>query len=305
MTLQEFRYIVALADTGHFGQAAEQCHISQSTLSTQIKKLEDYLGVLLFDRSLKRVEPTSMGAEIVASARLILEEAQRIRDLSQQRQNPMDRTVRLGIIPTLGPYYLPHVLTTVQERHPHLRMLLREEMTPVLLAHLADGLLDGGIVALPVLDAGLEVAPLFEEPFLAAVPAQHPLATQRVIKIDDLASAGLLLLDEGHCLRDQALEACHLQGVKSEELRATSLETLRQMVAMNLGVTLIPAMAAHPSARHELPICFRPLQAPGASRQVGLIWRKRSPVAETMRQLAETLLQVRPSSVDAISGGLG
>ncbi|TSA20081.1 MAG: LysR family transcriptional regulator [Betaproteobacteria bacterium] len=305
MTLQEFRYIVALADTGHFGQAAEQCHISQSTLSTQIKKLEDYLGVLLFDRSLKRVEPTSMGAEIVASARLILEEAQRIRDLSQQRQNPMDRTVRLGIIPTLGPYYLPHVLTTVQERHPHLRMLLREEMTPVLLAHLADGLLDGGIVALPVLDAGLEVAPLFEEPFLAAVPAQHPLATQRVITIDDLASAGLLLLDEGHCLRDQALEACHLQGVKSEEVRATSLETLRQMVAMNLGVTLIPAMAAHPSAGHELPICFRPLQAPGASRQVGLIWRKRSPVAETMRQLAETLLQVRPSSVDAISGGLG
>jgi len=297
MTLQELRYIVALADTGHFGQAAEQCFVSQSTLSTQIKKLEDFLGIQIFDRSLKRVEPTAVGAEIIASARMIMEEARRIRELSKISQSPMDRTVQLGIIPTLGPYYLPHALTAVQQNHPKLRLLLREEMTPHLLGHLAEGKLDGGLLALPVLDSNLEIVPLFEEPFLAAVPNTHPLAAQAKINIDELARAGLLLLEEGHCLRDQALEACHLEGVKSEEIRATSLETLRQMVAMGLGVTLIPALATHERSSQALPITLRPLKAPGASRVIGLVWRKRSPVAETLRQLADTLLQLLPPAV--------
>ncbi len=297
MTLQELRYIVALADTGHFGQAAEQCFVSQSTLSTQIKKLEDYLGIPIFDRSLKRVEPTPVGFEIVASARMIIEEAKRIRELSQQSQNPMDRTLQLGIIPTLGPYYLPHVLTTVRTAHPRLRLLLREEMTPQLLAHLQEGKLDAGLLALPVLDSALEVVPLFEERFLAAVPSNHPLAAQDRIDIDDLAKAGLFLLEEGHCLRDQALEACHLEGLGNEEIRATSLETLRQMVAMDLGVTLIPALAAHEQSGQSLPIALRPLKPPGASRVIGLVWRKRSPVADTLQQLADTLLQILPQAV--------
>ena len=300
MTLQELRYIVALADTGHFGQAAEQCFVSQSTLSTQIKKLEDYLGIPIFDRSLKRVEPTATGVEIVSSARMILEEAKRIRELSQLSQNPMDRTVHLGIIPTLGPYYLPHVLTTVRTAHPRLRMLLREEMTPHLLAHLHEGKLDGGLLALPMPDSRLEIVPLFEEPFLAAVPSKHPLAAEDSINITTLAQAGLMLLEEGHCLRDQALEACHLEGLASEEIRATSLETLRQMVAMNLGVTLIPTLAAQDQSGQSLPITLRPLQPPGASRIICLVWRKRAPMAETLRQLADTLLQVLPQAVQPI-----
>ena len=300
MTLQELRYIVALADTGHFGQAAEQCFVSQSTLSTQIKKLEDYLGIPIFDRSLKRVEPTATGVEIVASARMILEEAKRIRELSQLSQNPMDRTVQLGIIPTLGPYYLPHVLTTVRTAHPRLRMLLREEMTPHLLTHLHEGKLDGGLLALPMPDSRLEIVPLFEEPFLAAVPSKHPLAAQDSINITTLAQAGLMLLEEGHCLRDQALEACHLEGLASEEIRATSLETLRQMVAMDLGVTLIPTLAAQDQSGQSLPITLRPLQPPGASRIICLVWRKRAPMAETLRQLADTLLQILPQAVQPI-----
>jgi len=287
MTLQELRYLVALADCGHFGQAAEACCVSQSTLSTGLKKLEDALGVIVFDRSLKRVAPTPIGHEIVESARRMLEEAARIRELASYAKDPMDRTVHLGIIPTLGPYYLPHVLTQVRAAHPKLRLLLREEMTPHLLAHLAEGKLDAGLLALPISDPSLEVVPLFVEPFLAAVPADHPLAATDEINIDELARAGLLLLEEGHCLRDQALEACHLQGLKSEEIRATSLETLRQMVAMGLGVTLIPTLArVGPSGQQ---VVLKPIAAPGASRGIGLVWRRRSPLAYTMAQLAETL----------------
>ena len=299
MTLQELRYLVALADCGHFGQAAEACFVSQSTLSTGLKKLEDYLGVIVFDRSLKRVTPTPIGREIVESARRIVEEAARIRELASYAKDPMDRTVHLGVIPTLGPYYLPHVLTQVRISHPKLRLLLREEMTPHMLAHLTEGKLDAGLLALPVNDPNLEVVPLFVEPFLAAVPTDHPLAAAAEVKIDDLAQAGLLLLEEGHCLRDQALEACHLQGLKSEEIRATSLETLRQMVAMGLGVTLIPALASvSPSGQQ---VVLKPVAKPGASRTVGLVWRRRSPLAYTMAQLAETLAKRLPPGTQAIA----
>jgi LysR family hydrogen peroxide-inducible transcriptional activator len=299
MTLQELRYIVALADTGHFGRAAEACYISQSTLSTQIKKLEDYLGVVLFDRSLKQVTLTPVGREIVASSRLILDEANRIRELARQTEDPMERTVNLGVIPTLGPYYLPHVLKQLHRKFPKLRLLLREEMTPHVMAHLADGKLDAGLLALPVDDTNLEVVPLFKEPFLAAVPAKHKLANAKEIKIGDLAKAGLLLLEEGHCLREHALEACHLDGLQNEEISATSLETLRQMVGMGLGVTLIPVLASGGTTA-VTQVELRPLVAPGASRTIGLVWRKRSPLASTMEQLASSLKQALPPHTLAI-----
>ena len=298
MTLQELRYLVALADCGHFGQAAEACFVSQSTLSTGLKKLEDFLGVVMFDRSLKRVAPTPIGREIVESARRIVEEAERIRELAGEAKDPMDRTVHLGIIPTLGPYYLPHVLTQVRADHPKLRLLLREEMTPHMLAHLAEGKLDAGLLALPISDPSLEVVPLFVEPFLAAMPADHPLAAADEINIDELVRAGLLLLEEGHCLRGQALQACHLVGLKSEEIRATSLETLRQMVAMGLGVTLIPTLASvSPSGQQ---VVLKPIADPGAARSIGLVWRRRSPLATTMAHLAETLAKRLPPGTLAI-----
>ncbi len=294
MTLQELRYIVALADTMHFGKAAEACFISQSTLSAQVKKLEEYLGATLFDRSLKQVTLTPAGREIVASARLILEEANRIRELARQTVDPMERTVQLGVIPTLGPYYLPHVLTLLHGKFPRLRLLLREEMTPQVLSHLADGRLDAGLLALPVSDPTLETVALFKEPFLAAVPASHPLAKMDSVPISALVDAGLLLLEEGHCLRDHALEACHLDGLQNEEIRATSLETLRQMVGMGLGVTLMPLLASGGSATDASPVALRPLAAPGASRTIGLVWRRRSPLAATMEQLAQSLKQALP-----------
>jgi LysR family transcriptional regulator, hydrogen peroxide-inducible genes activator len=296
MTLQELRYVVALADAGHFGRAAEACFVSQSTLSTQIKKLEDFLGIALFDRSLKTVTLTPAGQEIVDSARHIIEEANRICELSKQTKDPMARSIHLGVIPTLGPYYLPHALPMVHQNFPKLRLLLREEMTPHVLAHLTDGNLDAGLLALPLPadDPAMETVALFNEPFLAAVPADHPLAAAKEIHIDELVHAGLFLLEEGHCLRNQALEACRLTELANEEIRATSLETLRQMVGMGLGVTLIPALAGMESCDFGTRVALRPLASPGASRIIGLVWRKRSPIAPTMEVIAKFLKQTIP-----------
>jgi LysR family hydrogen peroxide-inducible transcriptional activator len=301
MTLQELKYLVALADHGHFGRAAEACFITQSTLSTQIKKLEDFLGVTLFDRSLKRVTPTPIGREILQAARNIVEEAERIRELAKHAQDPMARTIHLGVIPTLGPYYLPHALTLVHRKHPGLRMLLREEMTPQILEHLADGKLDAGLLALPVTDDSLRVEPLFYEPFYAALPAGHPLARRDVLKVADIMSEKLLLLDEGHCLRDQALDVCGTGSRGREEVRATSLETLRQMVGMGLGLTLLPALAVDAGPRvNRKAVEIRPFKSPPPGRTIALVWRKRAPFPETFERLAQTLKDALPAEVEPV-----
>jgi len=301
MTLQELKYLVALADHGHFGRAAEACFITQSTLSTQIKKLEDFLGVTLFDRSLKRVTPTPIGREILQAARNIVEESERIRELARHAQDPMARTIHLGVIPTLGPYYLPHALTLVHKRHPGLRLLLREEMTSQIFEHLVDGKLDAGLLALPVTDDSLRVEPLFYEPFYAALPAGHPLAKRDVLKVADIMAEKLLLLDEGHCLRDQALDVCGAGSRGREEVRATSLETLRQMVGMGLGLTLLPALAVDAAPRaSKKAIEIRPFKAPPPGRTIGLVWRKRAPFPETFERLAATLKATLPAEVEPV-----
>lgn len=301
MTLQELKYLVALADHGHFGRAAEACFITQSTLSTQIKKLEDFLGVTLFDRSLKRVTPTPIGQEILQAARSIVEESERIRELAKHAQDPMARTIHLGVIPTLGPYYLPHALTLVHKKHPDLRLLLREEMTPQILQHLVDGKLDAGLLALPISDDSLRVEPLFYEPFLAALPAGHPLAKRDTLKVSDIINEKLLLLDEGHCLRDQALDVCGSGSRGREEVRATSLETLRQMVAMGLGLTLLPALAVDAGPRvSKKAVEIRPFKSPPPGRTIALAWRKRAPFPETFERLAQTLKNALPGEVEPV-----
>lgn len=301
MTLQELKYLVALADHGHFGKAAESCFITQSTLSTQIKKLEDFLGVTLFDRSLKRVTPTPIGKEILQAARNIVEEADRIRELAKHAQDPMSRTIHLGVIPTLGPYYLPHALTLVHKKHPGLRMLLREEMTPQILEHLLEGKLDAGLLALPVTDDSLRVEPLFYEPFFAALPAGHALAKREVLKVADIMGEKLLLLDEGHCLRDQALDVCGSGSRGREEVRATSLETLRQMVGMGLGLTLLPALSVDAGPRmNRKAVEVRPFKSPPPGRTIALVWRKRAPFPETFERLAQTLKNSLPDEVNPV-----
>lgn len=302
MTLQELRYLVALADHGHFGKAAAACFISQSTLSTQLKKLEDFLGVTLFDRSLKRVSPTPTGAEIVASARLIAAETAHIQELARHAHEPMARTLRLGIIPTLGPYYLPHALGVLHKNFPQLRLLLREQMTAQIMQDLANGQLDAALLALPLQDDNLSYMPLFDEPFLAAFPVQHRLSKRSSIKITELRDEPLMLLEEGHCLRDQALEVCSTEQKKMEEVRATSLETLRQMVGMGIGITLLPALAAQTTTKSKpATIQIILFKAPVPHRRIALVWRKRAPLPETFTRLAETLRDHLPSGLNSIA----
>ncbi|MDP3420482.1 MAG: LysR substrate-binding domain-containing protein, partial [Thiobacillus sp.] len=211
------------------------------------------------------------------------------------------RTIHLGVIPTLGPYYLPHALTLVHKKHPGLRLLLREEMTPQILEHLAEGKLDAGLLALPVTDDSLRAEPLFYEPFYAALPAGHPLAKRDVLKVSDIMAEKLLLLDEGHCLRDQALDVCGTGSRGREEVRATSLETLRQMVAMGLGLTLLPALAVDAAPRvNKKAVEIRPFKAPPPGRTIALVWRKRAPFPETFERLAQTLKNALPAEVDAV-----
>jgi len=301
MTLQELKYLVALADHGHFGRAAEACFITQSTLSTQIRKLEDFLGVTLFDRSLKRIRPTPIGQEILAAARTIVEESERIRELARHMQDPMSRTLHLGIIPTLGPYYLPLALTLVRRKHPGLRLLLRKEITPQILDHLLEGKLDAGLMALPIADDSLHVEPLFHEPFFAALPAGHALAKHGILKVSEIVNEKLLLLDEGHCLRDQALDVCGTGNIGREEVRATSLETLRQMVGMGLGLTLLPALAVGAGPRvSRKSVEIRPFRKPVPGRTIGLAWRKRAPFPETFERLAATLKASLPTEVEPV-----
>lgn len=304
MTLQELRYIVALADTGHFGQAADACHVTQSTLSTQLKKLEDYLGLTLFDRSLKRITPTPTGRAIIASARIIVEEAERIRTLARHSgEDIMACTLQLGVIPTVGPYYLPHALLTIHKFFPQLKLMLREEITPSLLNNLREGRFDAALLALPIEDEHLEVFPLFREPFVVALPASHRLVARAQLKLKDLDGENLLLLEEGHCLRDQALDLCSSRVNQMEEIQATSLEMLRQMVGMDLGITLLPQLAAENATRGEKRLlALRPFAAPAPTRTIGLVWRRRSPRSETLLRLAQKLQAALPAGVLEVSG---
>lgn len=287
MNLRDLRYLVALAEYKHFGRAAEACFVSQPTLSTQIRKLEEELGVALVERTPRKVLLTEVGAEIAARAREILNEVEQIRAISRRTLDPESGTLRLGIFPTLGPYLLPHVIPRLRERFPRLELLLVEEKTEVLLHRLREGKLDAGLLALPIHVEQLHVEPLFEEPFVLAVPQSHPLASRRTVRLDDLSEQSLLLLEEGHCLRDQALEVCQLAGAGERNgFRATSLETLRQMVAAHVGVTLLPVLAVKPPVAPSPEIRLIPFVEPPPSRRIAMVWRRSSAMGAFLTRLA-------------------
>jgi LysR family hydrogen peroxide-inducible transcriptional activator len=302
MTLQELRYAVALADHANFARAAEACHVSAATLSIQLKKLEDTLGARLFDRSVRHVVPTALGLEVVACARNMLAEAERIRELARQDKEPMAVTLTLGAIPTLAPYFLPRVLPMLQRMFPKLRLLLREEQTAVMLENLSKGALDAALLALPVPAQGLEVAPLFAEEFLLATSVKHALNKSAKAKTDDLRGAPMLLLEEGHCLREQALEVCGTLARVDDQVRATSLETLRQMVGMGLGCTLMPALAvkAMGESGRRQRVRYQPFHKPAPVRQIALVWRKRFARAEALRRIAAAIKDYLPNEVSAL-----
>jgi LysR family transcriptional regulator, hydrogen peroxide-inducible genes activator len=304
LTLTELRYAVALAEHRHFGRAARACSVSQPTLSAQIQKLERTLGVKVFERTSHRVEPTPIGEAVVEQARRVLEETEKILGVVQSQAEPLSGPLRLGVIPTLGPYLLPWLVPPLQKAHKGLRLVLRELRTAELLAELADHRLDAGILALPVAGRGLVTAELFDEPFLALVPKGHALAERKRVAPEDLVDETLLLLEEGHCLRDQALEVCGQGRAAARDggagdFRATSIETLRHMVAAGLGVTLIPALALGRGAQRGGAVAV-PFSAARAGRRVALVWRRTHPRAADLALLADFVRAHVPAGVRAL-----
>lgn len=289
MNLRDLRYLVALAEHRHFGRAAAACFVSQPTLSTQIRKLEDELGVVLVERAPRRVLLTEVGAQIAERARVVVHDVDQIKALARRTLDPESGTLRLGLFPTLGPYLLPHAMPMLRQRFPRLELLLIEEKTPIVLRQLHEGKLDAGVLALPLHDEQLQAELLFEEPFVLAVPRSHRLAKRESVTTKDLAGERLLLLDDGHCLRDQALDVCQMAGAGERDFRATSLETLRQMVAAGVGITLLPALATQPPVPASPDIRLLPFGKQAPSRRIALVWRKSSAMAGFLASLAEAL----------------
>ena len=296
VTLQDLRYVVALADQGHFGRAAAACGIGQSTLSTQIKKLEIQLGVTLFERTTQSVSLTAIGADVAERARHVLAEVEAINSIGQQITGPLHGRFSLGVIPTLGPYLLPWLVPALKKDFPDLRLSVREDLTAPLLERLASHHLDAALVALPAPDDRLEAMPLFDEPFWFVEPKGAKAAKPgAVMREDELRDRRLLLLTEGHCLRDQALAICAVTDRDAEvDFRATSLETIFQMVATGLGSTLVPALACDELRARS--VAMRPLEA-GLGRRVGLVWRRRYPKLRDIHRLADTLRAHLPAGV--------
>jgi LysR family hydrogen peroxide-inducible transcriptional activator len=300
MNLRDLSYLVALAEHRHFGRAAEASFVSQPTLSTQIRKLEDELGVALVERTPRKVLLTETGREIARRARGVLSQVDEIKSIAQRTRDPESGTIRLGIFPTLGPYLLPHVIPHLRQRFPRLELLLREEKTEQILSMLREGTLDAGILALPMHDESLHVEFLFEEPFVLAVPDNHPLAGRQCLKMEDLSDQNLLLLEDGHCLRDQALEVCHLAGAGEKTgFRATSLETLRQMVSANVGITLMPILAVKPPVAQSGNVRLIEFESPAPSRRIAMVWRKSSAMMPFFSGLAEVIRDVPAELFDA------
>ncbi len=297
-TPQQLRYLLALAEHGHFGRAAEACAVTQSTLSAGLLALERQLDAAIIDRGTgKRVMFTSLGRELVGRARTALAALSAVAEAADAARAPMSGPLRLGVIPTIGPFLLPRLVPAMREAFPRLRIYLREDTTERLLSRLAEGALDVALLALPCLCVGSDTLPVARDDFIVALPPGHPMAAQETIAAASLAAEALLLLEDGHCLRDQALQACGFargdappgNGPGGEGFAATSLHTLVQMVAGGLGVTLLPRMAVTAGIAEGTGVILRPLAGAGTYRTLGLAWRPETPRASDYRALAPVL----------------
>lgn len=292
-SLKQLEYLASLAETRHFGHAAENCNVTPSTLSAGIRDLEDFLGVAVAERTKRTVLITPIGQEIAERARGLLLDAEDLMELASTQREPMTGDIRLGAIPTISPFILPSTLPSVEAQYPKLRLYLREEQTAVLLSRLRDGELDVALIALPYDTEKLAVSILFDDAFQFACHDEHPLAEHTSITDDDLADQPLLLLEEGHCLRSHALDACRLDSsLVRVQFEATSLQTLVQMVASGIGVTLLPQMALDAGMTTPRNIRIIPLQTP-ATRQIGLVWRASSPRSSEFELLGEIFRTAR------------
>ena len=292
MNLRDLKYLTAVANLRHFGKAADACFVSQPTLSTQLKKLEDELNITLFERTNKQVILTEEGAVIVDAAKRVLHEASQLKELAKQFSDPLTGRFHLGLIPTISPYLLPTILPSLKKTLPHCEFYFYEEKTESCLSLLKTGELDAAILALPISVPGLEVTELFSEPFLLATANTHPLAKKSKINYSDLNEQSFLLLEEGHCLRDQVLAVC--EQVRNQEnagYRATSLETLRAMVAAGMGITLLPKMATQNLPSQQSGVSIIPFPKPTPERTIVMVWRGMTAKRLCCDKIAKQIIQ--------------
>lgn len=294
MTLTDLRYLVALARERHFGRAAESCHVSQPTLSVAIKKVEEELGVQLFERSATEVKITAVGQRIVNQAEKVLAEATLIPEIAAAGKDPLSGPLRIGVIYTIGPYLLPRLIPLMRKHAPRMPLVIQENFTHVLVERLKRGELDVVILSLPFEEVGVVAQPLYDEPFRVLLPAGHRWADERTIAADRLADDQLLLLGAGNCFRDQVLEVCpqcRNVGGLQRTLEGSSLETIRHMVATGLGVTILPSSAADDLPEKNALVAVRPFAEPQPTRRVALAWRVTYPRSGAIDVLRQAILE--------------
>jgi len=294
MNIRDLEYLIAIADELHFHKAAARCFVSQPTLSGQIKKLEEELGVLLIDRSNRQVMMTDAGKAVVEQAKIVLSGTKVIKEIAQSFSDPMLTEIQLGLIPTVAPYLLPRIMGPLKQQFPHLKLWLHEYQTHVLLEKLRCAEMDLLILALPVEAHEFTELNLFEEPFWLAVSQDDELAEKEIVELTDINQKEVLLLEEGHCLRDHALDVCYMAGAsESNSFHATSLETLRHMVGEGMGMTLLPELAVPTAAKKSSwssDIHYIPFASPVPTRRIGLLYRKGSYREESYQRIAKVII---------------
>lgn len=308
MTLTELKYIVAVARTRHFGQAAEACFVAQPTLSVAIRKLEDELGVTLFERGGTEVSVTPIGAQIVAQAERVLEQTAVIKELAKQNKDPLSGPLRLGVIYTVGPYLLPPLVRRLIDSAPNMPLVLQENYTHKLLELLRQGELDAAIMALPLPEHGMATQPLYDEPFIVAMPRHHPWAGRRAIAAEDLKLETMLLLGAGHCFRDQVLEVCPEMARFSSggngmqrTFEGSSLETIRHMVASGIGLTVLPRASIADMNDPGGMLAYVPFEEPAPSRRVVIAWRKSFTRRAAIDAVVEAVAECHLPGVEMVS----
>jgi len=302
MTLSELRFIVAVARERNFRRAAEKSFVSQPALSLAVKKLEDELGVLIFERSRSEVTMTPIGEQIVEQAMRALEEANRVKEIARQGNNQLIGPLKLGVIYSVGPYLLPQIIPTLRVNAPEMPLDVEENLTATLETQLRNGVIDVAIIALPFELPGIQVQPLYEESFVVAVPIGHAWAGRKSIHADELSDEKVLLLNSGHCFSNQVLQACPSLSKKGEVLQGNSLETIRNMVASNLGITVLPSSAVETRYINPL-IKVIPFAEPVPVRQIAIAWRKSYGREQAVEQLVKAISQIKAEGITTISAG--
>lgn len=307
MTLTELKYIVAVAREKHFGRAAEACFVAQPTLSVAIKKLEDELGVAIFERGGSEISVTPIGAQIVAQAEHVLEQTAFIKNIAKQNKDPLVGTLRIGVIYTIAPYLLPQLVPTLIRRVPLMPLVLQEHFTVKLIELLRAGELDAAIMALPFNEQGLMIRPLYDEPFMVALPRHHQWADRTKISSEELKSETMLLLGAGHCFRDQVLEVCPEMsrfstngGGIARTFEGSSLETIRHMVASGIGITVLPQASVPSQPRADEMLRYLPFEDPAPSRRVVIAWRKSFTRAEAIEAVRQAVLSCKLNGVQML-----